>query len=66
MSRVELPVHTPASATAGETAAARDGRDWWRTAVIYEVYPRSFADANGDGIIIDTACPSEELDPAGT
>ncbi|HEY4753437.1 MAG TPA: alpha-amylase family glycosyl hydrolase, partial [Candidatus Limnocylindrales bacterium] len=50
MSRVELPVHTPASATAGETAAARDGRDWWRTAVIYEVYPRSFADANGDGI----------------
>ncbi|MEN9710016.1 MAG: hypothetical protein RL441_8 [Actinomycetota bacterium] len=24
-------------------------RPWWRTAVIYEVYPRSFADANGDG-----------------
>jgi alpha-glucosidase len=25
-------------------------RDWWRHAVIYQVYPRSFADANGDGM----------------
>jgi len=24
--------------------------DWWRTAVIYEIYPRSFADTNNDGI----------------
>ncbi|MFQ5974689.1 MAG: alpha-amylase family glycosyl hydrolase, partial [Alphaproteobacteria bacterium] len=24
--------------------------DWWRGAVIYQIYPRSFADANGDGI----------------
>jgi len=23
---------------------------WWRGAVIYQIYPRSFADANGDGV----------------
>ncbi|GAA1069680.1 MULTISPECIES: glycoside hydrolase family 13 protein [Kitasatospora] len=26
-----------------------DRRDWWRDAAIYQVYPRSFADGNGDG-----------------
>ena len=24
--------------------------NWWRGAVIYQIYPRSFQDQNGDGI----------------
>lgn len=24
--------------------------NWWRQACVYQIYPRSFADANGDGI----------------
>ncbi len=24
--------------------------DWWRNAVIYQIYPRSFSDLNGDGV----------------
>ena len=30
-------------------AEIRNGADWWRNAVIYQIYPRSFQDANGDG-----------------
>ncbi|MGA9061345.1 MAG: alpha-glucosidase [Terracidiphilus sp.] len=35
----------PVSPTAQESE-----RNWWQNAVIYEIYPRSFQDSNGDGI----------------
>ena len=42
--------------TLAETASTADvispsvDRDWWRGAVIYQIYPRSYQDSNGDGI----------------
>lgn len=42
----ELDFH---SGTEG-AAAYLSGADWWRSAIFYQIYPKSFADGNGDGI----------------
>ena len=34
----------------GESGRAEGGGEWWRSAVIYQIYPRSFADGNADGM----------------
>ena len=31
-------------------AVDAEGHQWWQHAVFYEIYPRSFADSNNDGI----------------
>jgi alpha-glucosidase len=35
---------------ATQSSTAIHEQNWWKNAVIYEIYPRSFQDSNGDGI----------------
>jgi len=44
---MEIPDMSTPLSTAVDVAA---DPNWWRQAVVYQIYPRSFADANGDGI----------------
>jgi oligo-1,6-glucosidase len=37
-----------ANPTGGDSGS--EGRKWWKEAVVYQIYPRSFKDDNGDGI----------------
>ncbi len=47
--QVAMPTIPPAANAAGNGAPVA-GNVWWKHAVIYEIYPRSFQDSNGDGV----------------
>ena len=41
----------PAQATnSASTTSGTSSSPWWKHALVYEIYPRSFQDTNGDGI----------------
>ncbi|MGI4733976.1 MAG: glycoside hydrolase family 13 protein [Janthinobacterium lividum] len=48
------PESTTAATTAptavADTAALGKKTDWWKETVVYQLYPRSFQDSNGDGV----------------
>jgi alpha-glucosidase len=44
--QAQTATHLPRPASTASVADAA----WWKHAVIYEIYPRSFQDSNGDGI----------------
>src|SRR5699024_5895692 len=58
--QVTQPLHHHTRSTGGSPivttvpqnlpAALQADADWWRQASVYQIYPRSFADGNGDGI----------------
>ncbi|NMN99636.1 glycoside hydrolase family 13 protein [Gordonia sp. TBRC 11910] len=50
MSNVVPSKNTDPSDLAARIGQLDDSTSWWRNAVFYQIYPRSFADSNGDGV----------------
>ena len=50
VSILALAAALPAQLEGQSQASDAQGHPWWQSAVFYELYPRSFADSNSDGI----------------
>jgi oligo-1,6-glucosidase len=49
--KTEAAFVTAATSAPADTAARLSNRkDWWKETVVYQLYPRSFQDSNGDGV----------------
>src|ERR1700728_549652 len=46
----QAPDPTPSAVQHSAKGSSGNLENWWKNAVIYEIYPRSFQDSNGDGI----------------
>lgn len=40
----------PSANTNGEGPLTEERSDWWRESVVYQIYPQSFQDSDGDGV----------------